>query len=115
MIDFSRAFDVVDRELLLLKLQLLDAPDSIMKWIASFLSNRSQHTFINGSASDELPVNLGVVQGSVLGPSLFSIFIADLQPISKYNDMVKFADDVTILAPESTDSDIAVELNHVKE
>jgi hypothetical protein len=115
MIDVSKAFDVVDRMLLLQKLQQLDAPPIVLKWIASFLSNRTQHTVLNAKSSAALPVNLGVVQGSALGPSLFSFFISDLQPISANNDMVKFADDVTVIAPADTDTDIAIEFDSVKQ
>ena len=60
-------------------------------------------------------MNLGVVQGSALGPSLFSIFISDLRPISSNNDMVKFADDVTIIAPAGSGTDISDEFNNVKQ
>ena len=100
MNDFAKVFNVVDRELLLYKLNALDAPVTIKRWLSFFLSNRSEQTAYSGMISDELQVNLGVVQVSALGPILFVIFLADLQPVGNSCDMIKFADDVTILVPE---------------
>jgi hypothetical protein len=114
MIDFSRAFDTVDRCILLRKLDLLECSHNVKMWIANFLSGRYQMVSCNGMLSSELPVNQGVVQGSALGPTLFSIMVSDLKPVSGSNKLVKFADDLTLLVPESTETDIAVEFNAVK-
>ena len=59
-------------------------------------------------------INLGVIQGSVLGPVLFSVMVSDLKPISDQNDLIKFADDMTLLVPESSDTDISTEFQAIK-
>jgi hypothetical protein len=113
MIDFSKAFDTVDRIVLLNKLDALDVPKCIKVWIASFLSERYQMVACDGDLSSVLPVNRGIVQGSALGPTLFTIMVSDLRPISSDNDLIKFADDLTLIAPEFTDTDISDEMNAI--
>ena len=114
MIDFSKAFDVVSRTILLSKLQDLNLSHNITCWISSFLSNRTQRTKCNEIISQGLPVNLGVVQGSALGPVLFTLMVADLKPLSSDNDLIKFADDMTLLVPETSNTDIALEFNAIQ-
>jgi hypothetical protein len=114
LIDFSKAFDIVNRTLLLQKMKSLNLPGNIMQWIANFLSNREQVTKCGNSISESAPVNLGVVQGSAVGPTLFTVLISDLKPISNNNDMVKYADDATLVVPETSDVDIATEFAAIK-
>jgi hypothetical protein len=114
LIDFSRAFDVIDRSILLHKLSLLDISNNIKCWISNFLSERCQQTRCNGNLSLSKPVNLGVVQGSALGPLLFTLMVSDLKTLSTVNELVKFADDTTLLVPELTDTDISEEFNCIK-
>jgi hypothetical protein len=114
LVDFAKAFDTVDRSLLLDKLTKLDIPININKWVAKFLSNRFQMVACNGVRSSILPVNQGVVQGSALGPTLFTIMISDLKPVSNHNELVKFADDLTLLVPETSDTDVVDEFNSIQ-
>jgi len=103
----------VNRKLLLQKLLSLPLPTPVVKWIASYLSFRVQIVKFNGEISDTLPVNLGVVQGCGLGPSLFSAFINDLLPVSPSNFYCKYADDVTCLQPESSSTSMEDEMTNV--
>jgi hypothetical protein len=114
MIDFTRAFDVVDREILLSKMLHLEMPYFIRRWIASFLSNRSQRTKCSERYSDSLPINLGVVQGSAIGPTLFNIMVSDLKPLSTDNDLFKYADDTTLLVPETSNTNLSDEFEAIK-
>jgi len=77
MIDFSKAFDTVNHEVLVIKLQQFALPGNILKWIVSFLLDRSQSTKINGECS--LPINItrSIVQGSVTGPYAFLAYVSD--------------------------------------
>ena len=68
MIDFAKAFDVVDHVILLGKLQTLGIDQFALNWIVSFLSNHHQVCKIDGSYSIPLPINQCVVQVSRLGP-----------------------------------------------
>lgn len=111
----GKAFDIVDRSLLISKLTALNLPSNILKWVASFLSNRFQLTTVQGSESNILPINMGVVQGSAVGPTLFSIMISDLKPISTENFLVKFADDLTLLVPELSDTELSDEYYAIKQ
>lgn len=113
LIDFSKAFDVIDREILLHKLRLHNVNPYVIRWIASFLSDRVQAVSINNAVSNVHRFNLGVIQGSVIGPALFSFMISDLKPISRDNALVKFADDATLIAPEKSDTDISDEFSNV--
>lgn len=115
LIDFAKAFDVVNRELLLLKLVKLNVHPSICDWIAAFLSSRTQAVRVEGVISSFLEFNLGVIQGSGLGPFLFSVMISDLQPKSSDNSFTKFADDCSLLVPENSDTDIASELKNISD
>jgi hypothetical protein len=115
LIDFSKAFDVVDRDILMAKLNNLSTPVPIKLWIADFLSNRTQVTKVNNTLSNVKPINLGVVQGSVLGPSLFTLMVSDLKPISRSNDLCKYADDLSLLVPENSETSIDAEFRAIRE
>ena len=95
LLDFSKAFDKVSHQKLLLKLHRYGIRGPTLKWIQAFLSDRTQTVVIDNEKSATVPVTSGVPQGSVLGPILFLIYINDLS--DKTRSKVRlFADDTAI-------------------
>ena len=98
ILDFSKAFDRVSHSLLIKKLLKADVDNSIVFWIQNFLSNRCQRVVVDGLASRSLRVHSGVPQGSVLGPTLFLIYIDDIGSVLKHSTIRLFADDALLYA-----------------
>jgi len=95
--DLSKAFDSLDRNILLHKLYHYGIRGPMHSWISSYLSNRSQYVILNNTQSTILNVDYGVPQGSVLGPLLFLIYINDIGNIPNLSANPKiFADDTNI-------------------
>ena len=95
-IDLRRAFDTVNHDILLTKLEHYGIRDNMLSWFQSYLSNREQYVSINGEQSESHAINCGVPQGSVIGPLLFLIYINDLPNISDVLKFYLFADDTNI-------------------
>ena len=95
-IDFRKAFDLVDHSILLDELSHYKFRDSTFKLFASYIPNRYQ--VIDSGKELTRPANIksGVPQGSILGPSLFLIFINDLHLYIDYCDSDYYADDATV-------------------
>jgi Reverse transcriptase (RNA-dependent DNA polymerase) len=104
-IDFSRAFDKVSHDILGRKLEGVGICGKLHKWLMDFLSTRSQYVWFNGAQSDIIPVTSGVIQGSVCGPKLFSIFINDMHECVTSSDLLLFADDGKVVGKASTTTD----------
>jgi hypothetical protein len=94
-LDCEKAFDHIPHQRLLLKLRRAGINGSLHDWFASYLSNRKQRVLFDGEYSDEFDVPSGVVQGSVLGPLFFNIFISDLAHCVS-SDLIMYADDSTL-------------------
>ena len=95
-IDLSKAFDTVDHSILLKKLELYGCSYPVLKWFASYLHDRRQFVANKGISSEDKNINIGVPQGSILGPLLFTLYINDLPTVLRHVHTDMYADDTTI-------------------
>jgi hypothetical protein len=95
-LDLSKAFDSLSHSILLLKLRSYGVCDRELEFIRTYLVDRKQIVKVNGSYSKQLTTNIGVPQGSVLGPFLFIVYMNDF-PYCIQASSVLYADDTTIL------------------
>ena len=94
--DLSKAFDIMDLNILKIKLEHYGFRGIFLDFIMNFVENRKYYVYINGHQSETKNVNIGVPQGSTLGPLLFLIFINDMHNSSSLLNFNQFADDTTI-------------------
>ena len=104
-LDFAKAFDKVDHEILLEKVKKHKISGKLGKWISEFLANRKFKVVVNGCMSDEGEVTSGVPQGTVLAAILFVIMISDIDENVKRCILRSFADDTRVSKKVICDED----------
>ena len=110
----SKAFDRVWHAGLLHKLRPYGISGQIFGLISSFLSNRQLQVVLDGKSSQEYPVNAGVPQSSILGPTLFLLYMNDL-PDDVVCDIAIYADDTTLCSKCNRASDLWQQLELASE
>jgi hypothetical protein len=96
-IDFKKAFDILCRKILFKKLFLYGLSLKSIDLIISYFSERQQFVSFYGKNSKSLRINTGVIQGSIIGPLLFSIYIDDMMKIELNCKIILYADDTTLI------------------
>jgi hypothetical protein len=113
LFDLSKAFDRINHNKLLAKLEDVGVSSTSLAWFESYLSERYQAVRINSTLSEKLPVVSGVPQGSILCTLLFSIYVNDFPSVAKNCSSESYVDDTKLLLSfRITDSNTALtELN----
>ena len=110
-VDLKKAFDTVDHNILLEKLDYYGIRGVAKNWFESYLNNQKQFVTLNGSDSSFKPVSTSVPQGSVLGPLLFLVYINDLYKCVKYSKIYHFADGTNMLQSDNSLKNLAKQTN----
>ena len=116
--DLSGAFDCLDHATTIKKFCALQFPNGFIKWLYSYLKDRKYTVKVEGFFSELCSMTKGVPQGSVLGPSIFSVFTNDLHSVNSSTKMIKYADDINIVVPlqknSDAKSDILTEISNIE-
>jgi len=95
-LDFKKAFDTVDHEILLTKMNQCGIQGKTLDWFKLYFTNRTQRCSVNGCLSDFTTLKCGVPQGTILGPLLFLIYINNLPDCLSFSTPRMYADDTHI-------------------
>ena len=94
--DISKAFETINKHTLIRKLLHTNIPGTIMMFIANYIKGCKAYTTYRNHTSIQRQIKTGVLQGGVLSPTLFNIYIADLPPPRAPVQVMAYADDTTI-------------------
>lgn len=95
-IDLSKAFDTIPKDIILRKLDRYGFRANVNNFINSYLTDRKMYVSVNGCDSANSTINIGLPQGSVSAPWLFSLYINDMHRVSDRLKFIHFADDTTV-------------------
>ena len=117
-LDLVKAFDTVPHRRLIAKIKAHGVEDKALHWIQAWLADRKQKVITQGAESSWKDVTSSVVQGSVLGPLCFSMYMNDLESrVSKKAIVSKFSDDTKLIHSVATNEDIdemKEDINHLQ-
>ena len=106
-LDLSKAFDCVSPDILIIKLESLGIRGSALSFIKSYMTDRHQCVCSNGEISSLQPLKFGVPQGSILGPTLFIVYINDISDHIS-SKVITYADDSTLLSAHNNMEDLTI-------
>ena len=110
-IDLKKAFDTVDHQILLDKIQFYEITGHAHKWFSSYLDNRKQYCRVNGTTSSIKNIDIRVPQGSCLGPLLFLLYMSDLPFALKKAKATMYADDTAISHSSDASDELDLAIN----
>ena len=111
-IDLKKAFDIIDHEILLSKLELYGFKGASLNLLRDYLSDRTQVTVINNVNSETSFISCGVPQGSILGPLLFLLYINDLPNCNLLSDVRMYADDTNLTFASKDPNELFLSVTH---
>jgi len=110
-VDVSKAFDSCDHNILIKKLGKIGIQGNSLELIKTYLKDREQEVWVNGICGGKFKINIGVGQGTILGPTFFKIYIMDLHKVTKLL-CVKFADDSNFLGTGKSKDEVETLVNN---